>query len=114
MKKNIQKSGMKQKINNIKTTLNIEEQEINEMSFRDEYLNESIKNNKSKELFNSKYINDVTKEKLKNTINENKDNEGMKEYCNLQIKYFENNPKIFSNEKFLSTIKYINIIYQKV
>ena len=69
------------------------------MSFRDDYLNENIKDNKNKELFNPKYINDVTKEKLQNTINEYKDNEGMEEYCNLQIKYSENNPKIFSNEK---------------
>ena len=59
-------------------------------------------------MFNSKYFTNVNKEKLQNTINEYENNKGMKAYCNLQIKNSENNPKMFSNEKFLSNILLLN------
>ena len=105
LEKNIQKSGVKQKI----VDRNFFRKNVNAgrltpdgqaISFQDDYLNENIKDNKQQELFNSKYIPDVTKDELQKKIKENEGNKGMKEYCNLQIKYSES----FSNEKFLSNV----------
>ena len=109
MEKNIQKSGVKQKIvdrNFFRKNVNFGGQtpDGEAFSFQDDYLNESIKDNKQKELFNSKYIPDVTKEDLQKKIKENEGIKGMKEYCNLKIKSSENNTIIFSNEKFLSNV----------
>ena len=98
MQKNIRKSGLKQKIIN----KNFYNKNANfEANFYD-MLNESKKDNKQKDLFNSKYIPDVTKKELQNKIKENEGNKGMEEYCNIQIKNLENNSNIFSNEKFLA------------
>ena len=109
MEKNIQKSGVKQKIvdrNFFRKNVNVGglTPEGEEISFQDDYLNENIKDSKQQELFNSKYIPDVTKDELQKKIKENEGNKGMKEYCNFQIKNSESNPKIFSNEKFLSNV----------
>ena len=104
MQKNIRKSGLKQKIIN----KNFYNKNANfEANFYD-MLNESKKDNKQKDLFNSKYIPDVTKKELQNKIKENEGNKGMEEYCNIQIKNLENNSNIFSNEKFLANILLIN------
>ena len=109
IEKDIQKSGMKQKIVDrdfFKKNINLGStpEEADEISFQDNYLNESIKDKKQKELFNSKYIPDVTKEEIENKIIENEGNKGMKEYCDLQIKKLKNNSKFFSNEKFLANV----------
>ena len=109
MEKNIQKSGVEQKLvdrNFFRKNVNLggANQDGEAISFQDDYLNESIKDSKQKELFNSKYIPDITKEELQKKIKENEGIKGMKEYCNLQLKNSETNPKIFSNEKFLANV----------
>jgi len=109
IEKDIQKSGMKQKIidrNFFKKNVILSSisEGADAISFQDNYLNESIKDNKQKELFNSKYIPDITKEELEKKIKENEGNKGMKEYCDLQIKKLKNNSKLFSNEKFLANV----------
>jgi len=98
MEKNIQKSELKQKI----VDINFYRKYSNLAKFYNDNLNESRKDNKQKDLFNSKYIPDVTKKELQNKIKENEGNKGMEEYCNIQIKNLENNSNIFSNEKFLA------------
>jgi hypothetical protein len=72
-------------------------------STNDDTLNDRIKNTKRKEAFNS-YIPDVTKDEIVKKIEENKGNEGMKEYCNNLIKQYEKNPKIFSSDSFLANV----------
>ena len=108
IEKDIQKSGVKQKIvdrNFFRKSISIGSiSEEPAISFQDDYLNESIRDNKQKELFNSKYIPDVTKEELEKKVKENEGNKGMKEYCDLQLKNAKNNPKFFSNEKFLANV----------
>ena len=69
----------------------------------DDTLNDRIKSSKRKELFNT-YIPDVTKDEIEKKIEENKGNEGIKEYCTNLIKQYEKNPKIFSNESFLANV----------
>ena len=109
MEKNIQKSGMKQKIVDkdfFKKNVNLDSisEEADAFSFQDNYLNESIKDNKQKKLFNTKYIPDITKGDLEDIIKENEGNKGMKEYCDLQIKKLKNNSKFISNDKFLAKV----------
>ena len=72
-------------------------------STNDDTLNDRIKSSKRKEAFNS-YIPDVTKDEILTKIEENKGNEGMKEYCNNLIKQYEKNQKIFSNDSFLANV----------
>ena len=69
----------------------------------DDTLNDRIKSSKRKELFNT-YIPDVTKDEIEKKIEENKGNEGIKEYCTNLIKQYDKNPKIFSNESFLANV----------
>ena len=98
MEKNFQKLGIKQDIidrNFFRKNLNLTD---------DEYLNDAFKETKEKVLFNSKYIPDITKEELQKKMKEYEGNKGMKEYCNIQIKNSQRDPKIFSNEKFLNNV----------
>ena len=69
----------------------------------DDSFNDQIKSSKRKELFNS-YLPDVTKDEIKKKMEENKGNEGMKEYCDQLIKQYEKDSKIFSNDNFLANI----------
>ena len=69
----------------------------------DDSFNDQIKSSKRKELFNS-YIPDVTKDEITKKMEENKGNEGMKEYCDQLIKQYEKDSKIFSNDNFLANI----------
>ena len=69
----------------------------------DDSFNDQIKSSKRKELFNS-YLPDVTKDEIKTKMEENKGNEGMKEYCDQLIKQYEKDSKIFSNDNFLANI----------
>ena len=69
----------------------------------DDSFNDQIKSSKRKELFNS-YLPDVTKDEITKKMEENKGNEGMKEYCDQLIKQYEKDSKIFSNDNFLSNI----------
>ena len=69
----------------------------------DDSFNDQIKSSKRKELFNS-YLPDVTKDEITKKMEENKGNEGMKEYCDQLIKQYEKDSKIFSNDNFLANI----------
>ena len=69
----------------------------------DDSFNDQIKSSKRKELFNS-YLPDVTKDEIQKKMEENKGNEGMKEYCDQLIKQYEKDSKIFSNDNFLANI----------
>ena len=62
-----------------------------------------MESTKKKEEFNS-YMPDLTKEDIVKALSENKDNKGMKEYCDKLIENFQNNPKIYSNDKFLDNV----------
>ena len=69
----------------------------------DDSFNDQIKSSKRKELFNS-YLPDVTKDEITKKMEDNKGNEGMKEYCDQLIKQYEKDSKIFSNDNFLANI----------
>ena len=100
LQKKIQKSGLKQKI--VEKIFYNKNANLAEIFY--DNLNENRKDNIQKDLFNFKYIADVTKEVLQKKIKENEGKKGMEEFCNLQIKNLENNSNIFSHEKFLANI----------
>jgi hypothetical protein len=107
MDQRFQKMGIKQKVidrNFFRKSISIMDNQSEIESFEDEYLNDAIKDTKEKELFNSKYIPDITKEEIQKKLKAFEGNKGMKEYCNIQLKNYNNNPKIFSNEKFLNNV----------
>ena len=104
MRKNITKSELKQKVVDKK----FYNKNTNLSYLFYDNLNESRKDNEQKDLFNSKYIADITKEGLQKKIKENEGNKGMEEFYNLQLNSLENNSNIFSHEKFLANILLIN------
>ena len=107
MDQRFQKMGIKQKVidrNFFRKSISIGDGQSEIENFEDEYLNDAIKDTKEKELFNSKYIPDITKEEIQKKLKSFEGNKGMKEYCNIQLKNYNNNPKIFSNEKFLNNV----------
>ena len=100
-----QKMGIKQKVidrNFFRKNITTEEQES--VFFEDEYLNAVVKDTREKELFNLKYLPDITKDELENKLRENRGNKGMEEYLNIQLDNYQKNEKIFSNEKFLNNV----------
>ena len=100
-----QKMGIKQKVvdrNFFRKNVNTDGQEP--VFFEDEYLNAVVKDTKEKELFNLKYLPDITKDELENKLGENKGNKGMEEYLNIQLDNYQKDNKIFSNEKFLNNV----------
>ena len=100
-----QKMGIKQKVidrNFFRKNITTEEQES--VFFEDEYLNAVVKDTREKELFNLKYLPDITKDELENKLRENRGNKGMEEYLNIQLDNYQKNNKIFSNEKFLNNV----------
>ena len=101
------KTGTKQKVidrNFFRKSICAVDTQIDFDTFDDEYLNYVIKDVKEKELFNSKYIPDITKDELQKKLKDYEGNKGMKEYLNIQIKNYNNDPKIFSNEQFLKNV----------
>ena len=56
------------------------------------------------EMFNKKYIPPLDKKALQKKIDEYKDNEKMKEYCNSQLKDCEKNEDIYSNKKLMENL----------
>jgi hypothetical protein len=102
-----QKMGIKQKVidrNFFRKSISLGDVQVEFDTYEDEYLNDAIKDTKEKELFNSKYIPDITKDELSNKLKDNEGNKGMKEYLNIQIKNYNKDPKVFSNEKFLTNV----------
>ena len=102
-----QKMGIKQKVidrNFFRKSISVADGQVEFDTYEDEYLNDAIKDTKEKELFNSKYIPDITKDELSNKLKDNEGNKGMKEYLNIQIKNYNKDPKVFSNEKFLTNV----------
>ena len=101
-----QKTGTKQKVidrNFFRKSLSLTDNIVEFETFDDDYLNDAIKDTKNKELFNSKYIPDINKEELLKKI-DSEGNKGMKEYLTIQLKNYNKNPGIFSNEKFLNNV----------
>ena len=101
------KTGTKQKVvdrNFFRKSISIADAQIDFETFDDDYLNTVINDTKEKELFSSKYIPDITKDELLKKLKDYESNKGMKEYLNIQIKNYNNNPKIFSNEQFLKNV----------
>ena len=78
------------KIKNTKDSKQIKEQEI---------INE-----KEKEIFNSKYMLEITKEELQKKMEEYEGNKQMEEYFNIQIRNYDKDSKIFSNNKFVNNV----------
>ena len=102
-----QKMGIKQKVvdrNFFRKSISLSEGQIEIDTYEDEYLNYVIRDTKEKELFNSKYIPDITKNELQKKINECTNNKGMEEYCKIQLNHYDKDPKVFSNEKFLNNV----------
>ena len=107
MDQKFQKTGTKQKVidrNFFRKSISIADGTPETDDFEDEYLNDVIKDTKEKELFNSKYIPDLTKEEIQKKLKSFEGNKGMKEYCNIQLKNYDNNPNNFSNERFLNNV----------
>ena len=92
MDQRFQKMGIKQKVidrNFFRKSISIMDNQSEIESFEDEYLNDAIKDTKEKELFNSKYIPDITKEEIQKKLKAFEGNKGMKEYCNIQLKNYK-------------------------
>ena len=107
MDQKFQKTGTKQKVidrNFFRKSISIADGTPETDDFEDEYLNDVIKDTKEKELFNSKYIPDLTKEEIQKKLKSFEGNKGMKEYCSIQLKNYDNNPNNFSNERFLNNV----------
>ena len=101
------KTGTKQKVvdrNFFRKNVSIANPQIENEEFEDDYLNDAIKDIEKKDLFNSKYLSDITKDELLKQLKDYERNKGMIEYLNIQIKNNDKNPKIFSNEKFLKNV----------
>ena len=103
------KSGVNQKVidrNYFRKSICLtdQEKEIKEIGIFEDDLNDEMKDAKEKELFNSKYIPDITKDEIEKKYKDFEGNKGMKEYCSIQLKNYNKNPKIFSNEKFLNNV----------
>ena len=107
MELKFQKMGIKQKVvdrNFFRKSISVVGDGVIENdSYEDEYLNDAIKDTKEKELFNSKYIPDITKDELLK-LKGYKGKKGMEEYLQKQINDYNKNPKVFSNEKFLTNV----------
>ena len=71
MDQKFQKMGIKQKVidrNFFRKSVSITDNQTEFETYEDEYLNDAIKDTKEKELFNSKYIPDITKDELQKLI----------------------------------------------
>ena len=99
--------GIKQKVvdrNFFRKSISLSEGQIETDTYEDEYLNYVIRDTKEKELFNSKYIPNITTDEIQKKLKEYENNKGMKEYCNIQLNHYDKDPKVFSNEKFLNNV----------
>ena len=107
MEQKYQKIGIKQKVidrNFFRKSFSQTESQGEIEIYEDEYLNDAINDTKEKELFSSKYIPDITKDEFQKKLKEYENNKGMKEYCNIQLKNYNKEAKIFSNEKLLENV----------
>ena len=72
---------------------------------KDSYFEIYLNNNKkTSELFNSKYIPNLNKKELEKIYDNYKEQENMNEYINNFINECNNDPDLFSNEKFINQI----------
>ena len=107
MEEKFQKTGEKNNIidNNIFRTniLSNLGNELKELNNKEENLTDPYKNQKRKDEFNL-YIPDITKDEIEKKMFSNKNNNGMKEYCEKLVNNYKINPKIYSNDKFLANL----------
>ena len=91
-------------INNIDKSMNGDEDE-DKNNGKDSYFKIYLNNNKEAcELFNLKYMMNLDKKELEKIKDNYKEQENMKEYINKFINECNNEPNLFSNEKFKEKI----------